>query len=147
MAHLPYTGCYQQLRLLIKKPNLRKDLKYYRPVNNLCIIWKYVEKAMLEQLNAYMTTWNLIPDYISAYRKKNFSTETVLVKIHHEILKAFEEQKGVLLTGLDLSAAYWYCGSWHLNKWSWKHVWLWLTGIWVVQGLFKKQGSASINWK
>ena len=39
-------------------------------------------------------------------QKKNFSTETVLVKIHHDILKAFEEQKGVLLTGLDLSAAF-----------------------------------------
>ena len=38
-------------------------------------------------------------------QKKNVSTETVLVKIHHDILKAFEEQKGVLLTGLDLSAA------------------------------------------
>ena len=33
-------------------------------------------------------------------------TETVLVKIHRDILKAFEEQKGVLLTGLDLSAAF-----------------------------------------
>ena len=38
--------------------------------------------------------------------QKNFSTETILVKIHHDILKALEEQKGVLLTGLDLSAAF-----------------------------------------
>ena len=38
--------------------------------------------------------------------QKNLSTETVLVKIHHDILKAFEEQKGVLLTGLDLSVAF-----------------------------------------
>ena len=44
------------VRPLIKKPNLSKDLKNYRPVNNLCIISKYVEKAMLEQLNTYMTT-------------------------------------------------------------------------------------------
>ena len=90
----------------IKKPNLSKDLKNYRPVNNLCIISKYVEKAVLEQLNTYMTIQNLLPDYISAYRKKNFPTETVVVKLHHDILKAFEEQKGVLLTGLDLSAAF-----------------------------------------
>ena len=59
---------------------------------------------MLQQLNTYMTTLNLLPDYISAYRK-NYSMETVLVKIHNDILKAIEEQKGVLLTGLDLSAA------------------------------------------
>ena len=32
--------------------------------------------------------------------------ETELVKIHHDISKAFEEQKGILLTGLDLSAAF-----------------------------------------
>ena len=38
--------------------------------------------------------------------QKNFSTETVLVKIHHDILKAFEEQKGVLPTRLDPSAAF-----------------------------------------
>ena len=55
-------------------------------------------------LDTYMTTLNLLPDYISAYRK-NFSTETLLVKIHHDILKAFEEHKGVLLIALDLSAA------------------------------------------
>ena len=41
-----------------------------------------------------------------AYRKKNFSTETVLVKIHHDMLHTFKEQKGVLLMGLDLSAAF-----------------------------------------
>ena len=52
-----------------------------------------------------MTTLSLPLDYISTHRKKNFTTETVLVKIHHDILKAFERQKGVLLTGLDLSAA------------------------------------------
>ena len=63
-------GKLSTVRPLIKKPNLSKDLKNYRPVNNLCIVSKYVEKAMLEQLNTYMTTQNLLPDYISAYRKK-----------------------------------------------------------------------------
>ena len=60
---------------------------------------------MLEQLNTCITIQNLLPDYLSAYRK-NFSTETALVRIHHDILKALKEQKGVLLTGLDLSAAF-----------------------------------------
>ena len=60
---------------------------------------------MFEQLHTYMTTQNFLPDYLLTYRK-NVSTETVLVKIHHDILKAFEEQKRVLLTGLDLSAAF-----------------------------------------
>ena len=56
--------------------------------------------GILEQLNGYITTHNLLPNYLSAYRK-NFFIETILVKIHHDILKAFEEQKGILITGLD----------------------------------------------
>ena len=93
------------MKPLIKKPNLSKDLRNYWTVNTLCIISKYVEKAILEQLSRYMTTHNLLPDYILAYRK-NFCIETILIKIHHNILIAFEEQKGVLLTGLDLSAVF-----------------------------------------
>ena len=38
--------------------------------------------------------------------QKNFSTEAILVKIHYYILKAFEEHKCVLLTGLDMSAVF-----------------------------------------
>ena len=60
---------------------------------------------MMEQLNRYTTTQNLPSDYISAYRP-NFSTETVLVKFDHDMLKVFGEQKGLLLTGLDLSVAF-----------------------------------------
>ena len=52
------------VRPLIKKPNLSKDLKNYRSVNNLCIISKYVEKAMLEQLNTCITIQNVLPGYI-----------------------------------------------------------------------------------
>ena len=84
------------VRSLIKKPNLSKDLNNYRLVNNLCIISKYVETAILEQLKTYMTIKNLLPDYISAYRKTSplrlyWSKFTMTKK------KTFEEQKGVLL--------------------------------------------------
>ena len=50
-----------------------------------------------------MAIQNLQPDYISAYGKetKNFSTETILVKIYPDILKTLEEQKWVLITRLD----------------------------------------------
>ena len=64
-----------------------------------------LKRQCWNKLNTYMTALPLLPDYISAYRK-NFFIETVLVKIHHDILKAFEEWKRVLLTGLDLSAAF-----------------------------------------
>ena len=72
-----------------KEPELSKDLTNYWPVHNLCMISKYVEKAVLEQLNRYMTTHNLLPVYILAYQK-NFSTENIPVQIHHDILKAIQ---------------------------------------------------------
>ena len=78
---------------------------------------------MLEQLNTYMTTLNLLPDYILAYRIKNLSTETVLVRIHHDILKAFEEICQQHLTLWIVNC----------NNGPGKHVWYWWTGIGVVQ--------------
>ena len=44
---------------LIKKPNVCR-LENKRPIEHLCIISKYTEKAMLEQLNRYMTTHTLL---------------------------------------------------------------------------------------
>ena len=32
----------------IEKPNISEEFKNYQPVNDLCIIFKYIEKAMLE---------------------------------------------------------------------------------------------------
>ena len=92
------------VRPLIKKPYLIKDLKNYRLDNNLCIISKYVEKAMLKQLNTHMTTQNLLPDYISASRK-NFPWKRYCQNLpwHIKILWGAER---VLLTALDLSAAF-----------------------------------------
>ena len=60
---------------------------------------------MMHQLICYMTTQNLLPDYILAYRK-NFSTKPILVKINQDILRASEKLKEVLLMGLDLSMAF-----------------------------------------
>ena len=47
----------------------------------------------------------LLPDYQSAYRK-NYSTETSLIKLINDILWAMERQEVTALTALDLSAVF-----------------------------------------
>ena len=42
----------------------------YRPVNNLPFISKLAEKCTLQQLSDHCDTYNLLPEYQSAYRKK-----------------------------------------------------------------------------
>ena len=78
--------------------------------------------------------------------QKNFSTVTILVNIHHVILKAFEEQKGVLLTGLDLSAIF--------DTVDHNILIMVLKNMYGIGGLalewfkdYLRNGSASIHWK
>ena len=47
----------------------------------------------------------LLPSYQSAYRPF-FSTETAILKMHHDVLKNMESQKVTAFVALDLSAAF-----------------------------------------
>lgn len=90
---------------LIKKIGMKIELKSYRPVNNLPFISKVAEKCMLAQLNEYIEEHSFLPDYLSAYRA-GYSTETVLLRMHNDILMAMENQQCIALAALDLSAAF-----------------------------------------
>ena len=52
----------------------------------------------------------LLEDFQSAY-KCYHSTETALVRVHNDILKAVDDNTSVILLLLDLSAAFVYCRS------------------------------------
>jgi hypothetical protein len=80
-------------------------LKNYRPVSNLPFISKIIEKAVLAQLSDHMEHHNLYCPVQSAYRPKH-STETALLKITNDVLVALDSGKCVILTLLDLSAAF-----------------------------------------
>ena len=77
----------------------------YRPVSNLSFLSKLLEKCALQQFNNHCISNKLLPDYQSAYRK-NYSTETSLIKLVSDILWAMERQEVTALTVLDLSAAF-----------------------------------------
>lgn len=92
--------------LLKKTPNLdSNDLKNFRPVSNLSLISKLVEKIALQQLNDHLVANNLLHPFQSAYRPDH-NTETVLMHITNDLLCSSDSGKISLLTLLDLSAAF-----------------------------------------
>ena len=76
----------------------------YRPVFNLCFLSKLVKKYMLKQLMQHCKRYNQLSDFQSAY-KRNYSTETSLIKMVKDIPWGMEKQEITMVIILDLSAA------------------------------------------
>ena len=60
---------------------------------------------VLGQLDQHIRINNLLPNYQSSY-KKNYSTETVLIKLQDQILYNMEDQKVSAMVAIDLSAVF-----------------------------------------
>ena len=92
------------------KPSLKKSsldyelLKNYRPISNLPFTAKCCEKVVAHQLNQYLDANHLGEPLQSAY-KRHHSTETALIRVQNDILRAIDEDYCVMLLLLDLSAA------------------------------------------
>ena len=82
----------------IVTPILKKEtldpLEYdnYRPVSNLSFISKIFERAIYEQMEAYLTENNLLPEKQSSYRR-NHSTETVVLDVLSDAYAAADAGK------------------------------------------------------
>jgi len=76
-------GCISRVQVsyicsLIKKPDLDPaEVKNYRPISNLTVLSKMLEKLVARQLIDYLSDNNLLPDCKSAYRAFQ-STETAI---------------------------------------------------------------------
>ena len=91
---------------LLKKSNLPvKNLKNYRPVSNLSLISKIIEKVVSNRLQAHINSNKLNNPMQSAYRKFH-STETALLRVHNDISVSLDKGHVTALTLLDLSAAF-----------------------------------------
>ena len=102
----PQTYKCAQVKPLLKKISLDPEcLKNYRPVSNLNFISKLIEKVVANQLINHLQQHDLLEPFQSAY-KPSHSTETALLRVSNDILRAIDEKKCVLLTLLDLSAAF-----------------------------------------
>ena len=90
----------------MQKANLDPDnLTYYIPISNLSFASKLLERHVARCLLDHATANDLLDRNQSAYRPHN-STETALVLVQNDILKALDRRHGVILILLDMSAAF-----------------------------------------
>lgn len=91
---------------LIKKPNLnRDDPANFRPISNLNTIGKLLERLILNRLQPHLAKSPCFNRYQSAYRTGH-STETALLRITDNVLRAIDNKRATILVELDLSAAF-----------------------------------------
>ncbi|KAL9958479.1 hypothetical protein ACROYT_G035496 [Oculina patagonica] len=94
------------LHPLLKKQTLPyEEFSSFRPVSNLAFISKCVEKVVAAQTCQHVEDNNLNELYQSAY-KQYHSTETAMIKVQDDILRAIDNNCCVILLLLDLSAAF-----------------------------------------
>ena len=99
------------LKTAILKPLLKKlgldpeNFKNLRPICNIAFLSKLLESLACEQYVDHLKKCNLAEMFQSAYREGH-SVETALVRVHNDIMRAFDEKKSVILVLLDLSAAF-----------------------------------------
>ena len=79
--------------------------KSYRPISNLTVLSKTLERLVARQLLDYLSAADLLPDVQSAYRAHH-STETAVLKVLGDILRAVDSGDLAALALLDLSAAF-----------------------------------------
>lgn len=91
---------------LLKKPTLdQSDLNSFRPISNLSYVSKLLERLINKRLTDFMDKHMLLPKTQSAYREHH-STETALVRVHNDIVRAIDQGDICALVLLDLSAAF-----------------------------------------
>jgi hypothetical protein len=101
---LSYKAAY--VTPLLKKPDLDPaDVRSYHPISNLSVVSKLQERLVAGRLTAYLTSNGLMPSLQSAFRA-NHSTETAVLLVLSDILRALDRGDLASLTLFDLSAAF-----------------------------------------
>ena len=82
-----------------------EDIKNYQPISNLTFISKVIKKLVCQQISVFLEENKLLPTMQSAYQRYH-STETAVLKIASDILRAADRGDVTFLCLLDLSAAF-----------------------------------------
>ena len=91
---------------ILKKSDLDSaNAASYRPISNLSVLSKLLERFVAKQLVDFLKDKGLLPDLQSAY-KAHHSTETAILNVLADILLALDSGELAILTLLDLSAAF-----------------------------------------
>ena len=81
------------------------DMKNYRPVSNLKLLSKIIVKVIANRIRSHLERNDLSDQYQSAF-KKNYSTETALLKVLNYLILNMDEGSVTALTLLNLSAVF-----------------------------------------
>ncbi|PFX11565.1 putative RNA-directed DNA polymerase from transposon BS [Stylophora pistillata] len=93
------------------KPKLKKDnqdsedYSNFRPISNLKVITKIIEKAVSCQLSDHVRDNDLEESFQSVY-KHFHSAETALLRVQNDVLLEIDNQKCVVMLLWDMSAAF-----------------------------------------
>ncbi len=91
---------------ILKSLNLDQDvLKNYRPVSLLSFVSKLTERVVHRRISDHLQKNNLMNPSQYGY-KKHHSCETLLLKLVEDILIAVDNNSGVIVLLIDLSAAF-----------------------------------------
>lgn len=82
-----------------------ENFKNYRPVTNLVIVSKLVERVVQQRLEEHMVKNDLLTAKNYAYRKEH-STELLLLKVVNDLYQSFDQNMPSVVVLLDLSAAF-----------------------------------------
>jgi len=90
----------------LKKSNMDPaDIKSYRPISNLPVASKLLERLVAQQLLRHVNRFGLLPRFQSAYRAYH-STETAVLKVLTDIL--------LVIDSGDLCLEWCFTGSSHI---------------------------------
>ena len=91
---------------ILKKPGLDEaSSSSYRPISNLSVISKLMERLVARQLVTYLDVNCLLPATQSGFRRGH-STETAIIRVLSDLLDAVDRGDVAALVLLDLSAAF-----------------------------------------
>ena len=105
------TGCFPdmwkqaEVRPRLKKPRAEVTFNNLRPITNLSLVSKLVERDVFSQTHDYLTLYELYPKAHSSYCEFH-STETALMRVMNDILLNMNRQQDTILVLLDLRAAF-----------------------------------------
>jgi hypothetical protein len=81
------------------------DLNSYRPISNLSFASKFVERSVAARFASHCDQNQLFPVRQSAFRRHH-STETAVLIVHNDIVRATDRGQLTAMMFLDLSSAF-----------------------------------------
>ncbi|XP_077265150.1 uncharacterized protein LOC143899065 [Temnothorax americanus] len=89
----------------IPKVNHPCELHDYRPISILCAVSKALERIVADQITNFLEENDILDPFQSAYRK-DFSTQTALIRILDDIKLAADRRKVTIAVLFDFSKAF-----------------------------------------